>query len=76
MTNEVNPDPDPQAGMTDQDIAIDQEVVLTPSCRKSLHLEEGQYLIPEGLRDQVQQTGDHLIEGEDLHLILQARSLD
>ena len=75
MTNEVNPDPDPQAGMTDQDVAIDQEVVLTPSCRKGLHL-EGQYLIPEGLRDQVQQTGDHLIEGEDLHLILQARSLD
>ena len=77
MTNEVNPylDPDPQAGMTDPDITIDQKVVPTPSCRKGLHLKEDQYLIPEGLEDHIQQTGDHLIEG-DLHLHLQARSLD
>ena len=75
MTNEVNPDPDPQAGMTDPDVTVSQEVVLTPSCRKGLHLEEDQYLTPEGPRDHVRQTGDHLI-GEDLHLILQARSQD
>ena len=76
MTNEVNPDPDPdpQEGMTDPDIAIDQEVVLTPSYRKGL--EKDPYLIPEGLRDHVQQTGDHFIGGEDLLLILQARSPD
>ena len=61
--------------MTDPDITIDQEEVLTPSRRKGLHLEEDQYLIPEGLRDHVKQTGNHLI-GEDLHLILQARSPD
>ena len=50
MTNEVNPDPDPdpQAGMTDPDITIDQDIVPTLSCRKGLHLEEDQYLIPEG----------------------------
>ena len=78
MANEVNPDPepDPQAGMKDPDIAIDQEVVPTPSCRKGLHLKEDQYLIPEGLGDHIQWTGDHLIGGEDLHLILQVRSPD
>ena len=55
MINKVNPgpDPDPQAGMTDLDVTIDQEVVPTPSCRKSLHLKEDQYLIPEGLGDHV-----------------------
>ena len=53
MTNEVNPDPDSQAGMTDSDVTINQEVVLTPSHRKGLHLEEDQYLIPDGLRDHV-----------------------
>ena len=54
MTNEVNPDPDPdsQAGITDPDVAINQEVVLTPSCRKGLHLEEDKCLIP-GLRDHI-----------------------
>ena len=55
MTNEVNqdPDPDPQAGMTDPDITIDQEAVPTPSHRKGLHLEEDQYLSPEGLGDHI-----------------------
>ena len=74
MTNEVNPDPDPQAGMTD--VTIDQEAVPTPNCRKGLHLEEDQYLIPGGLGDHVQWIGDHFIEGEDVYLILQAGCLD
>ena len=76
MTNEVNRDPDPPAQTTEPDVAIDQEAVLTPSHRKGLHLKEYQYLIPGGLEDHIQQTGDHLVEGEDLHLILQAGSLD
>ena len=74
MTNEVNPDP--QAGMTEPDVAIDQEAVHTPSHRKGLHLKEDQYLILGGLGDHIGETGDHLIEQEDLHLILQAQSLD
>ena len=55
MTNEVNPDPDPdpKAGMTDPDIAIDQEVVPLQSHRKGLHLKDDWYLIPEGLGDHV-----------------------
>ena len=76
MTTEVNPDPDLQAGMAEPCVAIDQEVVPTPSHRKGLHLKEDQHLIPGGLGDHVQLTGDHLIEGEDLHLILHAGSLD
>ena len=76
MTNEVNPDPDLQAGMTEPDVTVDQEDVPTPSHRKGLHLKEDQYFIPGGLGDHVQQTGNHLVEGKVLHLILQAGSLD
>ena len=50
--------------MTDPDIAIHQEADPTPSHKKGLHLKEDQYLIPEGLGDHVQQTDDHLIEGD------------
>ena len=53
MTKQVNPDLDPQAGMTETDITIDQEVIPTPNCRKGLHLKEDQYLIPGGLGDHI-----------------------
>ena len=76
MTNKVSPHPDPQAGMAEPDITINQEAVPTPSHRKSLCLEEGQHPVSGGLGDHVQPTGDHLIEGEDLHFILHAGSLD
>ena len=74
MTNEVNLYPDPQAGMTKPGITVDQKAAPTPSHRKRLCLED-QHSIPGGLGDHVQPT-DHLIEGEDLHLILHAGSLD
>ena len=76
MTNKVNLDPDLQAGKAKPGIAIDQEAVPTPSHRKGLHLEEDQHLIPGGLGDHIQLTGNHLIAGEDLHLILHTGSLD
>ena len=75
MTNKVNPDPDLQAGMAKPGVAIDQEGVPTPSHRKDLRLKGNQHLTLGGL-DHVQLTGDHLIEGEDIHLILHAGSLD
>ena len=62
--------------MTDRDVTGDQEVVLAPGHRKGLHLEEDQHLTPEGLKDHVQKTGNHLMGGEGLHLILQTRSPD
>ena len=57
-------------------ITVDQEVVPTPSHRKGLCLKEDQHLVPGGLGDHIQPTGNHHIEGEDLHLILHAGSLD
>ena len=76
MKNKVNPDPDLQAGMAEPDVAINKEAVPTPSCRKGLHLRKDQHLITGGLGDHIQLTGNNLIEGEDLHLILHAGSLD
>ena len=70
----VNPDPDLQAGMAKPGVTVDQEAV--PTHRKGLCLEEDQHLIPGGLGDHIHPTGDHLVEGEDLHLILHAGSLD
>ena len=74
MTNEVNLDL--QAETTKPDVAVNQEAAPTLSHRKGLHLEDDQHLIPGGRGDHIQPTGDHLIEGEDLHFILHAGSLD
>ena len=75
MTNEFNPDPDLQVGTAKPGIAIDQEIVPTQGHRKGLYLKEDQHLVPGGLGYHVQPTDDHLVEGEDLHLILHAGSL-